>query len=89
MDNKNKHKELKKPPVPVKDTSHAVLQDEKYDEAIYPTGWDFEEFKNLPSFAARVKYVTRNLGKLGAGSSRLVFDIDPQTVFKLAKNTLK
>lgn len=65
-----------------------LLMDEGYlDEADYPQGWNMEEFKNLPSTAAKVRYAQQHLGKkLGAGSARIVFKIDDNTVMKLAKN---
>ena len=86
MDNHNKHKELTRDPVTVPGSERVILQDEQYDEAIYPPGWDFDEFKSLPSFKDRIRYLKRHMGKIGAGSARIVFDIDPETSFKLAKN---
>lgn len=51
-------------------------------------GFSFGYLKTLPSFAAKIKYCTEGLGKpIGAGSSRIVFQIDDQWVLKLAKNT--
>ena len=45
-----------------------------------------EEFKNLKSYAARGRYAKEKLGKLGTGSARVVFEIDADTVLKLARN---
>jgi len=56
------------------------------DEADYPQGFDTEEFKSLPSFRKRVAYAREHLGKLGGGSARVVFAVDPNTVVKIANN---
>ena len=56
------------------------------DEANYPGNFNMEEFKKIKSFKGRVDYVGEKLKKLGAGSSRIVYKIDDQTVLKLAKN---
>jgi len=52
----------------------------------YPIGWNVEEFKNLKSFAKRVKYCEENLQRISSGSSRIVYKIDDTKVLKLAKN---
>lgn len=52
----------------------------------YPTSWNIEEFKNLKSFNARVKYCNEHLTRLSSGSSRIVYKIDEEKVLKLAKN---
>jgi hypothetical protein len=52
----------------------------------YPSSWDIEEFKNLKSFNARVKYCNEHLSRISSGSSRIVYKIDDEKVLKLAKN---
>lgn len=56
------------------------------DEANYPSNFNMEEFKNLKSFAARLRYCKENLQPIASGSGRYVFGIDADTVLKLAKN---
>jgi len=55
------------------------------DTGMYPE-FNLEKFKSLTSFKDRVAYCNATLKKLGAGSSRVVYQIDPVTVLKLAKN---
>jgi hypothetical protein len=63
------------------------MSDELFNEAaLYPSNWDMETFKNLPSFNKRVQYAKERLGKLGQGSARIVFSIDDNTVIKIARN---
>jgi hypothetical protein len=70
-------------PIPVTpDGLKSILQ----DDASYPEGWDLEHFKNLPSFKKRVEYAREKLGHIGSGSSRVVFEVDQNTVLKLARN---
>jgi len=61
---------------------------EDVDEiAAYPEGFDIKQFTNLPSMAAKTRYLKQhNLDKLGVGSARAVFVADPNTVIKVAKN---
>jgi len=55
--------------------------------ANYPAGFNIEELKSLPSFAAKSRYIrSHGLDKLGTGSSRAVFVADDNTVIKVAKN---
>jgi hypothetical protein len=62
-------------------------QDFMMDEMAYPTSFNFEEFKNIKSFAGKQKYAKeRLLGKVGAGSSRAVFKVDDEKVIKIALN---
>jgi hypothetical protein len=57
------------------------------DEMAYPTSFNFEEFKNIKSFAGKQRYAKEHLlGKVGAGSSRAVFKIDDEKVLKVALN---
>lgn len=56
------------------------------DEAVYPEGFNVEEFKALPSYAARMKYVKARLPKVAQGSARAVFIVDNTTVLKVAMN---
>lgn len=55
-------------------------------EMAYPSSFNFDEFGQLKSFAARVRYCNERLRKLGAGSSRIVYAVDNEKVLKLAKN---
>ena len=53
----------------------------------YPVGFDLEEFKNIGSYAAKLRYAEEYLGKpLGQGTSRVVYRVDEDKVLKLAKN---
>lgn len=57
------------------------------DEMAYPISFNFDEFKNIKSFAGKQKYAKeRLLGKVGAGSSRAVFKVDDEKVIKIAIN---
>jgi hypothetical protein len=56
------------------------------EEANYPEGFNVDEFKALPSFAARMKYVKARLPKVAQGSARAVFIVDDTTVLKVAMN---
>lgn len=56
------------------------------EEAEYPEGFSIEEFKSLSSFKKRVAYARKHLGRIGGGSARIVFGIDPNTVVKIAMN---
>lgn len=50
-------------------------------------GFSIDALRSLPSFKKRVDYCKQYLGNpVGAGSSRVVFQIDDETVLKLAKN---
>jgi hypothetical protein len=55
-------------------------------EMAYPISFNMEEFKNIKSFANRLKYCEERLKKLGAGTSRRVYQIDDEKCLKLAKN---
>lgn len=55
-------------------------------EMAYPVNFNMEEFKSIRSFADRVKYCENRLKKLGAGTSRRVYQIDNEKCLKLAKN---
>jgi hypothetical protein len=53
----------------------------------YPVGFDLEQFKNIQSYAKKLRYAEQYLGKpIGRGSSRVVYRIDNEKVLKLAKN---
>lgn len=45
-----------------------------------------DTFKSLKSFAARKRYAGQFLKKLGQGSSRAAYEIDPTTILKMAIN---
>ena len=68
------------------DLSEAPLYEGWLDEADYPEGFSIEEFKALPSFRKRVAYARERLGRIGGGSARVVFGVDPNTVVKIATN---
>ena len=55
-------------------------------EMAYPVSFNMEEFKTLKSFNQRIKYCSARLPRIGAGSSRIVFQIDNEKCLKLAKN---
>jgi len=57
------------------------------DEMACPESFNFEEFKNIRSFAGKQRYAKQHLlGKVGAGSARAVFKIDDEKVIKIALN---
>lgn len=60
--------------------------DENLEEMAYPTNFSLEQFSQLPSFAARVRYCNERLQKLGVGSSRIAYKVDDEKVLKIAKN---
>ncbi len=45
-----------------------------------------DQFEEIQSFRQKIMFADQNLQKLGAGSGRIVYDIDGTKVFKLAKN---
>jgi hypothetical protein len=45
-----------------------------------------EKFEEIKSFAGKIKSANENLTRIGSGSGRIVYDIDGEKVFKLAKN---
>lgn len=58
-------------------------------EVPLPGDWDSSAYTKEKSFASRVRYATARAKKLGAGSSRVAFEIEYQgrpTVLKIAKN---
>ena len=55
-------------------------------EMAYPVSFNMEEFKTLTTFNQRIKYCSARLPRIGAGSSRIVFQIDDEKCLKLAKN---
>lgn len=65
----------------------AFLFENSVEEMAYPSSFNMEEFKSIPSFAGKVRYCKEKLGRqLGSGSSRMVFPIDNEKVLKLAIN---
>lgn len=52
----------------------------------YPQNFNIDEFKELTSFNARIKYCQERLRRISSGSSRIVYQIDDTKVLKLAKN---
>jgi len=55
-------------------------------EMAYPTNFSFEEFKNIKSYADKLKYANERLQKIASGSARVVYKVDDQKVLKIAKN---
>jgi hypothetical protein len=58
-------------------------------EVPLPADWDQSAYTKDKSFAFRVKYATARAKKLGAGSSRVAFEIEYEgrpTILKIAKN---
>lgn len=49
-------------------------------------GFDLDEFLDLRSFAAKVRYANDKLRRIASGSARVIYEIDEYTVLKLAKN---
>ena len=45
------------------------------------------EFLKSNSFAAKIKYASQYLPRIGSGTGRIVYDIDGEKVLKLAKNS--
>ena len=62
------------------------IQTRGIDEATYPESFSMEQFASLRTFKGRMDYCNQRLQKLGAGSGRVVYAIDNDTVLKLAKN---
>lgn len=63
------------------------LEEAFIDEMAYPESFNFEGFRNIKSFAGKIKYAQQHLlGKVGAGSARAVFKIDNEKVIKVALN---
>jgi hypothetical protein len=49
-------------------------------------GFDMEKFRNMKSFAKRVRYCNETLTRKASGSARVIYIIDDKKVLKLAKN---
>lgn len=62
-------------------TSWELLQ-----EVTYPAGFDLQAFKGLKNIKDRLAYAKARLPVLGKGSSRIVFEVDPNTALKIAMN---
>lgn len=60
--------------------------EENLEEMAYPMNFNLEQFSQLPSFAARVRYCNERLQKLGAGTARIAYKVDDEKVLKIAKN---
>jgi hypothetical protein len=67
-----------------------IISEEQYNylmnEMAYPTSFNMDVFKNLPTFAKRIEYCQSRLQRLSSGSSRIVYKVDNEKVLKLAKN---
>ena len=46
-----------------------------------------DQFEEIKSFAGRIRFADQHLQRIGSGSGRIVYDIDGNKVFKIAKNT--
>jgi hypothetical protein len=53
---------------------------------IFESSFDLGEFKKLTSYKDCLKYALNHLTKIGAGSSRVVFDLGDGKILKVAKN---
>jgi hypothetical protein len=53
----------------------------------YPPGFSMDELKGIKSFAGRLRYINSHLQKIGAGTSRIAYSIDDNTILKMAKNS--
>jgi hypothetical protein len=75
-----------------RDENHSLIEaivagyDVIFESIQYPSGFNINEFENLPNYSARVKYAASHLEKIGKGSSRTVYRIDDEHVLKLAHN---
>lgn len=52
----------------------------------YPQSFSFDEFKDISSYAGKLKYADRNLQKIKSGSGRTAYKVDDEKVLKVAKN---
>lgn len=55
-------------------------------EADYPSEFKLAKLESISTFKGRKDYLDGHLRKLGAGSSRIVYEVDNNTVLKFAKN---
>lgn len=62
------------------------MRKEFMNEMAYPSSFNFDEFRQLRSFAERVRYCEARLQRIAQGSSRIVYQVDDDKVLKLAKN---
>lgn len=70
---------------PIRDMFEGFNEEELTEE--YPVNFDLNQFKNIPSYAGKLRYAQEHLGKpIGNGSSRVVYRVDETKVLKLAKN---
>lgn len=63
--------------------------DDILNETPLPSDWDKSKFKSNTPFAQRVRYAQEKAKKIGAGSSRIAFEIEYEgrpTILKIAKN---
>ena len=67
-----------------------ILTEEQHkvilNEMAYPSSFDMEIFKRLPTFNKRKIYCDQRLKKISSGSSRIVYLVDDTRVLKMAKN---
>lgn len=62
-----------------------VLNEFGVDNSMFPN-FNLETFKSLNSFKAREQYCNQTLKRIASGSSRIVYQVSPGSVLKLAKN---
>lgn len=55
-------------------------------EMAYPTEFSFDTLNSIKAYSKRIEYVASHLKRIGAGSSRIVYQVDDEKVLKLAKN---
>lgn len=51
-----------------------------------PEGFSLDTLKSIKGYAGKIRYVETHLKKIGAGSSRIAYAIDDNTVLKMAKS---
>ena len=65
-----------------------IMKLNNINEMAYPDSFKMNEFKNIKTYAGRIRYCEERLTKIGAGSARIAYKIDNQKVLKIAKNNL-
>lgn len=65
-----------------------IMKLNNINEMAYPDSFKMNEFKQIKTYAGRVRYCEERLPKIGAGSARIAYRIDNQKVLKIAKNRL-
>lgn len=86
LDYNNFEKDLDKKRKEKQVINDGYLTEDELDEANYPETFSMEEFKSINSYSGKIRYCSERLRKIASGSGRMVFQIDDNTVLKLAKN---